>query len=136
MQLYGGMVNEEIFYNAVDVTAGAYNDIEKISQFLKVMVGEVGFYQQHKLNYSVINKSGEMRETQIKMIEDVSAKLYAETQRALMRHKELTNILVERPMQEYVLNVDDALNIVKEYFETHLELLDQYLLYKPKLLSA
>lgn len=127
MQLYGGMANEEIFYDVTGVTAGAQNDIEKVSQILKVMVGQVGFYQDHKLNYSVLSGEKELTQAQLEIIEKQSTELYNASKSILNKHKQLTNILVDQLMKEYVLTIDQALLIIREYLAENQSLLDEYL---------
>lgn len=126
MQLYGGMVNEELYYNAVGVTAGAHNDIEKVTRLLKVMIGEVGFYQDFKLNYSVLMKDKEMSPVQLDLIEQHSKRLYASTKMLLANFMELTNNLSDKLIENYVLEIDEALVIVRNYFDLHPELLESY----------
>ena len=126
MQLYGGMVNEELYYNAVGVTAGAHNDIEKVTRLLKVMIGEVGFYQDFKLNYSVLMKDKEMSPVQLDLIEQHSKRLYAATKMLLANFMELTNNLSDKLIENYVLEIDEALVIVRNYFDLHPELLESY----------
>lgn len=126
MQLYGGMVNEELYYKAVGVTAGAHNDIEKVTRLLKVMIGEVGFYQDFKLNYSVLMKDKEMSPVQLDLIEQHSKRLYAGTKTLLSNFMELTNNLSDKLIENYVLEIDEALGIVRHYFDLHPELLESY----------
>lgn len=125
-QLYGGMVNEEIYYGAVGVTAGAHNDIEKVSTLLKVMVCEVGYYQAPKVNYSILNRSGDITDKQIELIENISTRLYTESKTILIDLQPLTDLLVENLMENYVLDVDSALEIVEGYMANNIDLLAKY----------
>lgn len=127
MHLYGGMANEEIYYEAAGVTAGAQNDIEKVSHLLKVMVGQVGFYQPHKLNYSALGNTQALTNVQIKLVEQQSEKLYQEAKQVLIKHGSLTDMLVDRLMREYVLSIDQAIDIIIEYFSLNKNLLSYYL---------
>ena len=127
MQLYGGMANEEIYYDVAGVTAGAQNDIEKVSQILKVMVGQVGFYQEHKLNYSVLSGEQNLTEMQLGIIEKQSTELYNASKSVLLKHKQLTDIIVDRLMTEYVLTIDQALEIIGEYLNKNKSLLSDYM---------
>lgn len=125
-QLYGGMVNEEIYYGAVGVTAGAHNDIEKVSNLLKVMVCEVGYYQNQKVNYSVLNRNGDITEKQLELIESISERLYKESKAILIDLRPLTDLLVEKLIKEYVLDVDSALEIVEMYMSKNLDLVGKH----------
>lgn len=127
MQLYGGMANEEIYYGQAGVTAGAQNDIEKVSQILKVMVGQVGFYQPHKLNYSVLNGGNDLTKAQLEIIESNSIRLYELTKEVLTSHKQLTDLLVNRLMSEYVLTIDQCIEMIVNYFQSEQNLLDSYI---------
>lgn len=115
--LYGGMANEEIYYGAAGVTAGAQNDIEKVSQMLKVMVGQVGFYQEQKLNYTVLGSKQDLTQKQLEIIEQQSTQLYNDAKKTLIAYKGLTDILVWHLMEQYVLTIDEALVFVREYLD-------------------
>jgi cell division protease FtsH len=125
-QLYGGMVNEEIYYGAVGVTAGAHNDIEKVSNLLKVMVCEVGYYQNQKVNYSVLNRNGDITEKQLELIESLSERLYKESKAILSDLRPLTDLLVEKLIKDYVLDVDSALEIVEKYMGENLDFISSH----------
>lgn len=127
LHLYGGMANEEIYYDVAGVTAGAQNDIEKVSNLLKVMVGQVGFYQAHKLNYSALGNAQPLTELQVKLIEQQSERLYQEAKSILNKHTGLTDKLVDKLMSEYVLSIDLALDVINEYFSSNKHLLNHYL---------
>lgn len=127
MHLYGGMANEEIYYEDAGVTAGARNDIEKVSSLLKVMVGQVGFYQEHKLNYSALGAAQALTDKQVVIVEDLSKRLYKQSKEVLLKHKELTDRIVDKLMSDYVLSVDEAIIIVSEYFEGNTSHLKPYL---------
>lgn len=135
-QLYGGMANEEIYYGVAGVTAGAHNDIEKISHLLRVMVCEVGFYQEAKLNYSVITQNKEVHETQLNLMQEKSKVFYEDTKEILIEHKGLTDQLVDVLMKEYVLNIDDALKHVEHYFNEKGGVGSTYAEHIPTMLSA
>lgn len=111
-QLYGGMVNEELFYGQAGVTAGAHNDIQKVSALLKVMITEIGFYQDYKLNYSVINKDQPISAEQDKLMKEKSKELYKLTVDTLTRYKELSEKIADVLMERYQLQVDEALEYV------------------------
>ena len=108
-QLYGGMANEEIYYSSVGVTAGAHNDIEKVSQLLRVMIGEVGFYQDAKINYSVLLDQKGLSTAQVSLIERKSLDLYNQTMSILQLYKWFTDALVDKLMDDYVIDIDEAL---------------------------
>lgn len=124
-QLYGGMANEEIYYGATGVTAGAHNDIQKVSSLLKVMIGEVGYYQNPKLNYAVLNSGQDLSNHQIELIEKTSTRLFNETKELLEKHTMLTDLIVSCLMAQYVINIDEALAMVDIYF-TDSEYLENY----------
>lgn len=125
-QLYGGMVNEELFYGGGGVTAGAQNDIQKVSELLKVMVGEVGYYQGPKLNYGVLNTNNQITEKQLAVIEEVSMRLYNETKEFLSDNLQLSESIASKLMDEYVLDIEDALEIVVGFYGRNPELIVKY----------
>lgn len=136
MQLYGGMANEELYYGAAGVTAGAHNDIQKVSHLLKVMICEVGFYQNSKLNYSVITGSKDVHQSQLKIIEEKSNSLYQDTKNVLDEFKGLTDLLVDVLMAEYVLNIDEALMYVERFFNENAAMKTKYMTNAPIILTA
>lgn len=135
-QLYGGMANEEIYYGVAGVTAGAHNDIEKVSQLLRVMICEVGFYQDAKLNYSIITENKDVHAAQLALMQDKAKFFYEDTKKTLMVFKELSDRLVDVLMREYVLNIDDALTHVEQYLAGHSEVGSTYGDHSPKILIA
>lgn len=117
-ELYGGMANEEIFYKEAGVTAGAHNDIEKVTDLLHVMFNEVGYYQSVKLNYGRLGKYG--METGKGRLEDMEAKaseLYRETKMVLQDYTALTNVIVGLLMDHYVMTLDDVMPHIIAFFE-------------------
>lgn len=115
-KLYGGMASEEMYNGEAGVTAGAQNDIEKISKLLGVMIGQIGFYQDSKLNYKALSKTEELSDEQLKLIEEKSKHFYNETLSILNSHRPLMDRLVDKLMESYVLSIDDALAIVSDYY--------------------
>ena len=76
-ELYGGMANEEIYYKEAGVTAGAHNDIQKVTEMLNVMFNEVGYYNSCKLNYGMLSKMGyDTHGARIEQIEEKAAELF------------------------------------------------------------
>lgn len=48
------------------------------------------------------------------------------TNQDLLKHKQLTDILVDRLMKEYVLTIDQALEIIREYLDDNKGILAEY----------
>lgn len=117
-ELYGGMANEEIFYKEAGVTAGAHNDIEKVTDLLHVMFNEVGYYQTVKLNYGRLGKYGmETGKGRLEEMEAKAAELYAETKGVLYDYTALTDVIVKLLMDHYVMSLDDVMPHIKTFFE-------------------
>ena len=126
LHLYGGMANEEIYHGADGVTAGAHNDIEKVTEILTLMVRDVGFYQSCKLNYGLLAKAGMETKSLRSEIEKLSHRLYRETVLTLEGFRPLTDIMVAELMSNYVLNIHQAIPLVEQFFEQRPELLAGY----------
>ncbi len=61
------------------------------------------------------------------IVEDLSKRLYKQSKEVLLKHKELTDRIVDKLMSDYVLSVDEAIIIVSEYFEGNTSHLKPYL---------
>lgn len=126
LHLYGGMANEEIYYGPAGVTAGAHNDIQKVTQILTLMVREVGLYSPAKLNYAMLDSAGMKVSGHARDIEDHAEHLYEEALVTLEMLRGLTDRLVAVLMNHYVINIDEALGIVEGYFVENPALLANY----------
>lgn len=124
--LYGGMANEEIYFGAAGTTAGADNDIVKVTQILDMMINRVGFFSPVKLNYGELAKAGYNTDAQLPKIEELSSQLYKDTVNTLLEYRALTDALVQALMDRYVLNLEEILPFVQAFFSGHQALLYQY----------
>jgi cell division protease FtsH len=124
--LYGGMANEEIYLGEAGTTAGADNDISKVTQLLDMMVNRVGFFSPVKLNYGELSKAGYNTDDQLPKIEQLSENIYRETLDTLRNFQPLTNSLVDALMADYVLTLDDIIPHVLEFFTTHARQMHHY----------
>ena len=126
LHLYGGMANEELYHGLEGVTAGAHNDIEKVTQILTLMIRDVGFYQSAKLNYAILSKSGLETDSLRPSIEQLSSRLYRETVSVLSCFRALTDVMVTALMNDYVLTIEQAIPMVEAFFEERPEQLTRY----------
>lgn len=124
--LYGGMANEEIYFGAAGTTAGADNDIVKVTQILDMMINRVGFFSPVKLNYGELAKAGYNTDAQLPKIEELSSQLYKDTVNTLLEYRPLTDALVQALMDRYVLNLEEILPFVQAFFSGHQALLHKY----------
>lgn len=126
-ELYGGMANEELFYKEAGVTAGAHNDIEKVTDMLHVMFNEVGYYQSVKLNYGRLNKLGmETGKVRLDEMEEKAATLYRETKTVLQDYTALTHVIVGLLMDHYVMTLEDVMPHIKAFFDEQQGLRESY----------
>ena len=126
LHLYGGMANEELYHGMDGVTAGAHNDIEKVTEILTLMIRDVGFYQSAKLNYGILAKSGLESDSLRPSIEGLSSRLYREAVGVLSSFRPLTDTMVNALMNDYVLTIDQAIPLVEAFFRERPELLIAY----------
>lgn len=126
LHLYGGMANEELYHGMDGVTAGAHNDIEKVTEILTLMIRDVGFYQSAKLNYGILAKSGLESDSLRPSIEGLSSRLYREAVGVLSSFRPLTDTMVNALMNDYVLTIDQAIPLVEAFFNERPELLIAY----------
>jgi cell division protease FtsH len=117
--LYGGMANEEIYHGEAGTTAGADNDIAKVTQLLDMMVNRVGFFSPVKLNYGELAKAGYNTDVQLPKIEQLSENIYRETLDTLRNFQPLTNSLVDALMADYVLTLDEIIPHILEFFKAN-----------------
>lgn len=126
LHLYGGMANEELYHGVDGVTAGAHNDIEKVTEILTLMIRDVGFYQSAKLNYGILAKSGLESDSLRPSIEGLSSRLYREAVGVLSSFRPLTDTMVNALMNDYVLTIERAIPLVEAFFSERPELLIAY----------
>lgn len=127
IELYGGMANEELILGESEVTAGAHNDIERITHLLGMMFNEVGFYSHYKLNFRVMQGTGlDVGQQRFMEIKEHSAELYRDTIEILARFRELTHILTQILMRNYVMTQGDYLPVIKKFFEENPRMLAPY----------
>lgn len=126
-ELYGGMANEELYYQAAGVTAGAHNDIEKVTDMLNVMFNEVGYYQSSKISYTRLNKLGiETGKGRVEEIESKAGQLYSSTKQTLEQYTGLTDIVVQLLMDHYVMTLDEIIPHIIKFYEERESLRSSY----------
>jgi cell division protease FtsH len=124
--LYGGMANEELYFGQSGTTAGADNDIVKVTQLLDMMINRVGFFSQIKLNYGELSKAGYNTDSQLPKIEEMSTLLYDETISRLTHYRPLTDALSQALMDRYVLTLAEIIPFIRHFFDENTELLASY----------
>ncbi|AYG48281.1 hypothetical protein DV532_28885 (plasmid) [Pseudomonas sp. Leaf58] len=125
--LYGGMANEELYFGEPGTTAGADNDIVKVTQMLDMMVNRVGFFSPVKLNYGELAKAGYNTDAQLPKMEQMAAYLYQETMETLAQYRGLTDALVQALMDRYVLTLDEIIPFIQTFFAENESLLRSYI---------
>lgn len=126
-ELYGGMANEELFFNEAGVTAGAHNDITKVTEYLDVMFNEVGYFNPVKINYTQLSRKGhDTQGAQIKNIEQHASKLYEQTKSVLERYRPASEVVVKLLMDHYVMTLDDVIPHLEQFYENRPDLLALY----------
>jgi cell division protease FtsH len=110
--LYGGHASEEVFLNRV--TTGAYNDIEKISKILKMMVFELGMYSGSKINFNVLEIENSLEN--IEKMKEVSEKLFLAAKKIVVDNKDLIEYLYIILEKEWVLDKDQIFFHISEFY--------------------
>lgn len=126
-ELYGGMANEEIHYGESGVTAGAHNDIEKVTKILNKMINEVGYYNNVKLNYSTLESLGvDTGTNRMATIQSRASNLYLSTKDILIQYREMTDIIVKLLMDHYVITIDEIIPHIESFYSDNQQLLNSY----------
>lgn len=118
IHLYGGLVAESVFFsdgNYDNVSVGAYNDIEKISEIMKTMVVELGMYSNMKVNLIRIGLKNE--EDVIKTLGELSERLLNESKRRVEVNVELIKYLKDILIQKWALERDEIFEYIKLFKE-------------------
>lgn len=127
IELYGGMANEELILGDEDVTAGAHNDIERVTSLLNMMFNEVGYYTKTKLNYKVLQSTGlDVGQQRLSELQHRSELLYSAAQKILDRFRPLTDEMTKELMENYVMSKAEYMPIIREYFEKRPDVLRRY----------
>lgn len=117
-ELYGGVANEEVTFGEASVTAGARDDIVKATTLLDTMYNEVGYYSNAKLNLKVLAKAGtDVGQARFEEIQESSVTLYLHCKKVLSGYEELTKVIADTLMDNYVLTHSELITIVGKFFE-------------------
>ena len=116
--LFGGMVNEELFFGSDGVTNGAYSDIQEVTKIIHHNVAAMGMYKTHKLNLTTIyqaHQSFEIQEEDRLIMERESARLYKETQELLRQRKNLSRFLADHLIQKVEMGTEEMIKLIQEF---------------------
>jgi cell division protease FtsH len=127
IELYGGMANEELIMGEEEVTAGAHNDIERVTHLLHMMFNEVGYYSRSKVNFKVLQDTGlEVGQQRLGEIQLKSEVLYAYTQKLLAEYRLLTEDMTDELMKNYVMTKTEYMPFIRQFFEKRPEIQKRY----------
>jgi len=110
IKLYGGVAAEEFFYGKQNVTTGSYNDIEKITEILNLMVNKINIYSDKKINYTLLKQE----EKNIEEIERLSELLYKKSKERIQKHKDNIKTLSKILKEKWTLNKNDIILLITE----------------------
>lgn len=114
--LYGGLASEDIFSaNNGDITTGSANDIEKVSNLFNIMVNKLGMYSKSKLNFNFIDNM-DNKEENSEVILTNSEKLFNISKCYVENHRDLILALNNELLEKYVLNLDEILSFIENYY--------------------
>lgn len=111
--LYGGYAAESIYFSNGDsslVSTGAYNDIEKVSKLLKLVVMDLGMYSTSKVNFNLIGLKND--EAFVSEIEALSDKLYNKAIERIYKNHALITYLEGFIFDKWVLSKDEIFELI------------------------
>jgi cell division protease FtsH len=110
--LYGGVAAEELVFGRTNITTGAANDIEKITQILHHLFIETSAYSNAKLKLDNIDL---LKKEAYKEMEAKSAELYEETLALLKEDKGLIEYLAAQLIERWVLSKEEIFEEIRKY---------------------
>lgn len=116
ISLYGGYAAESIYFSDGTgdmVSTGAYNDIEKVSKLLKLVIVDMGMYSKSKVNFGVIGLKND--ENFVIEIEKLSEELFNKAMSRVVENKELIDFLEGYVFDKWVLGKDELFNLIEEF---------------------
>jgi cell division protease FtsH len=120
IELYGGMANEEIMFGSGNVTSGGRDDISRATDLLDLMYNEIGFQNGAKLSYKKLQQIGvDAGASRLADMNDQSAYLYSHAIQLLESYQDLTWIIADRLINDYVLTHAQLLVIIDEFFQAN-----------------
>jgi len=114
--LYGGVASEELIFGKTNITTGAANDIEKITQILHHLFIETSAYSNAKLKLDNIDL---LKKEAYKQMEAKSAALYEETLALLKEDKGLIEYLAAQLIERWVLSKEEIFEEIRKYRQEH-----------------
>ena len=111
ISLYGGYAAEEIFCG--EPTAGAFNDIEKITKLLDKLVVEMGMYSNLKINLNMVKYRNEKEV--LSQMQDISNRLYNEAKNRINKNKDLIEHLKNVLEDEWTLSKDELFKNIEDF---------------------
>lgn len=122
-ELYGGTINEEIFFGKDGRSTGASNDIKEATKLLYSAVVGSRFYEESKLNFDALetnnqNHNNTSKEDRV-MMEKVSTEIHSKTKNSLLKLKDLSLYLSNKLVSKVELTGLEMLEEI-EYFQTTL----------------
>jgi cell division protease FtsH len=110
--LYGGVASEELIFGKQNITTGASNDIEKVTQILNHLFIETSSYSQAKLK---LDKIDSLKEVAYKQMETKSIELYNQTIELLKEDKELIEYLASILIERWVLSKEEIFEEIEGF---------------------
>jgi len=116
ISLYGGYVAESHFYSSkrdLLVSTGSFNDIEKVTDILELMIVKIGMYSSAKINLKKVGL--EDNESIKNKFNEVSELLFKESMKRIMRNEELILYLKNILIKEWVLYKENLFEKINEF---------------------
>lgn len=117
-RLYGGVAAEKVFKGPKNITTGSSSDIQKATLILRSMIFELGMYSNSKLNYSIM--SSQTKDDELICATEVKAEeLFCMAENIIEKRRGLIEFLNPILLEKYVLNADEIMDLIEEYFTEH-----------------
>ena len=116
ISLYGGYVAESHFYSSkrdLLVSTGSFNDIEKVTDILELMIVKIGMYSSAKINLKKVGL--EDNESIKNKFNEVSELLFEESMKRIIRNEELILYLKKVLIKEWVLYKESLFEKINEF---------------------
>jgi len=113
IHLYGGVAAEETFYKEKDITIGSYNDIEKVTDILNLLVNKLNVYNKSKINFNKLYSHNVILKENKEQIVSKSEELYNISLNIIKKHKKNIELLEKIMLEKWILTKIDIIDLLK-----------------------
>jgi len=110
IKLYGGVASEEYFLKDKNITIGSYNDIEKITEILNLLINKLNVYKKSKINFNLLYTNNDLN---IKEMEKKAEELYNKSFEIIKKNKQNILFLKNILLKQWTLNKNELIELIK-----------------------